>query len=77
MRDENRPSLTITEFADYWKERERQAYRAQKEFRELWPEFETPNDLARQILSRLEGDRLTTEIPDVPLSVLVDAAMAP
>src|SRR5919204_1832339 len=41
---------SITEYQRFWKENERQAYRVQKEFRELWPEFETPNELARQVL---------------------------
>jgi hypothetical protein len=47
--------FSITEYQRYWNESERQAYRLQKEFRELWPEFETPNELARQIVSNIEA----------------------
>ena len=42
MRDEGRDGYSITEYQRYWEEGERAAYRVQKEFRELWPEFETP-----------------------------------
>ena len=49
--------FSITEYQRFWNENERQAYRLQKEFRELWPEFETPNDLARQIVKHIEARR--------------------
>ena len=48
MRDEGKDAYTITEYQRYYNESERQAYRDQAEFRELWPEFETPNELARR-----------------------------
>ena len=51
----------------------RQAYRRQVEFRELWPEYETPNELAGQIVAYLrkrgeakEG-KSTTELMTVPV----------
>ena len=60
MRDEGRDEFTITEYQRYWNEGERQTYRLQKEFRECWPEFDTPNELARQVVkyvdSKLGGD---------------------
>ena len=47
--------------ARFWKETERNAYRLQREFRELWPEFETPNELAGRLLGEgnlvLEKDK--------------------
>jgi hypothetical protein len=70
MRDEDRDSYTITEFQRYWNEGERQAYRHQAEFRELWPEFETPNELARQIAPHL-NDKLNAAT--LPTEVVVVA----
>ena len=49
---------------------ERTAYRNQAEFRELWTEFETPNELARQIVPRLRGKVDATKLPS---SVVVTA----
>jgi hypothetical protein len=70
MRDEGRDSYTITEFQRYWNEGERQAYRHQAEFRELWPEFETPDELARQIVPHL-NDKLNAAT--LPTEVVVVA----
>jgi hypothetical protein len=76
MRSEKRHEYTITEYARFWNETERQAYRLQREFRELWPEYETPNELAHQILKqtdlRLEDDALGKPRP-FPVSVQVTA----
>lgn len=60
MRVEGREEYTITEYMRFWNEGERRAYRLQGEFRELWPEFDTPNELARQIVKQnveLEDDK--------------------
>ncbi len=46
MRQEGLNEYSITEYQRYWCEGERQAYRLQADFRELWPEFDTPNELA-------------------------------
>lgn len=54
MRIDELDSLTITEYQRYWNESERQAYRRQVEFRDLWPEFDTPNELAGQIVAHLQ-----------------------
>jgi hypothetical protein len=73
MRIEERDSFSITEYQRYWNESERQAYRRQVEFRELWPEYETPNELANQILvylrkrGEVKRDQLTTELMTVPV----------
>jgi hypothetical protein len=53
MRDEGVGSYTITEYQQYWHEGERQTYRRQADFRELWPEFDTPNELAVQVVTYL------------------------
>lgn len=54
MADEKADSYSITEYQRYWHEGERQAYRLQAEFRELWPELDTPNDLAAQLVDYLK-----------------------
>ena len=55
MREEGRQEFSITEYQRFWNEGERQAYRLQVEFRELWPEFDTPNELARQLVKHLDA----------------------
>jgi hypothetical protein len=76
MRAENREEYTITEYARFWKETERQAYRLQSEFRDLWPGVETPNELAGQIVKqselKLEKDKRGNVAP-FPVSVQVSA----
>jgi hypothetical protein len=73
MRIDELDSLTITEYQRYWNESERQAYRRQVEFRELWPEYETPNELASQIVAHLRKrgesrhDDSTTALMTVPV----------
>ena len=71
MRDEKRDEFSITEYQRYWNENERKAYRLQAEFRELWPEFETPNELARQIVAYLRDQKDAGR--SLPLSVPVVA----
>jgi hypothetical protein len=70
MREEGRDSYTITEFQRFWNEGERQAYRHQSEFRALWTEFETPDELARQIVPHL-NDKLNAAT--LPTEVVVVA----
>lgn len=55
MREQGRDEFSITEYQRFWNEGERKAYRLQVEFRELWPEFDTPNELARQIVKHLDA----------------------
>lgn len=72
MQDEGRSEYSITEYQRYWHEGERQAYRLQKEFRELWPEFETPNELARQIVRYLDARKASRrEIASLPSTLQV------
>ena len=73
MRDEKRDSYSITEYQRYWNENERQAYRVQREFRELWPEFETPDELARQIVKHLDAKVRKRDAASLPLKLQVTA----
>lgn len=73
MRDEGAETYSITEYQRYWSEGERQAYRLQKEFRELWPEFETPNELAQQIIKHLNGRLARKDVASLPLTLQVTA----
>jgi len=74
MHDERLEEFSITEYQRYWRESERQAYRLQREFRELWPEFDTPNDLAPQIVSHLAAKKATKrEIASLPMTLQVRA----
>jgi hypothetical protein len=66
-------TYSITEYQRYWNEGERQAYRLQKEFRELWPEFETPNELAQQIVDRLDARVSRKQVASLPLTLQVTA----
>jgi hypothetical protein len=73
MRDENADEFSITEYQRYWNEGERQAYRVQNEFRELWPEFENPNDLAAQIVRNLDARAAKKDVAKLPLKLQVFA----
>ena len=70
MKDEKRDAYTITEFQRYYNEGERTAYRNQAEFRELWHEYDTPNELALQVIPHLRG---RTDATKLPASVVVMA----
>jgi hypothetical protein len=74
MRDEKKDGYSITEYQRYWYEGERQAYRLQKEFRELWPEYETPNELARQIVAQVNAKLSKREMAMLPSTLQVEAA---
>lgn len=41
---ERRP--TVEEYADWWKMSRATAFREQQRFRDAWPEFDTPSDVA-------------------------------
>jgi hypothetical protein len=70
MRDEGRDEFSITEYQRHWYENERRAYRLQKEFRELWPEYETPNELARMLLDQLDAEK-PANVASLPMQVQV------
>lgn len=73
MQDEKRDEYSITEYQRYWNENERQAYRVQNEFRELWPEFENPNELAQQIVKRLDARTARKDVARLPMTLQVVA----
>ena len=73
MQEEGRDSYSITEYQRYWNENERQAYRVQNEFRELWPEFETPNELAAQIVKRVDRRIAKRDAAKLPMKLQVEA----
>jgi hypothetical protein len=73
MRDEGLDEFSITEYERYWNEGERQTYRLQKEFRELWPEYETPNELARQLVKYLDAKTSARDIASLPSRLQVMA----
>jgi hypothetical protein len=68
MRAESREEFSITEYQRYWNENERRAYRLQKEFRELWPEFDTPNELARMLVNQLGAEK-PANVARLPMKV--------
>jgi hypothetical protein len=73
MRTEGRDDYSITEYQRFWFENERQAYRLQKEFRELWPEFETPDELARQVVTQVDKRMSKRDVATLPMKVQVTA----
>jgi hypothetical protein len=71
MQLEGKDEYSITEYQRYWSENERKAYRLQAEFRELWPEFETPNELARQIVKYVDAKMAKKDVATLPLRLQV------
>jgi hypothetical protein len=73
MRIEDLDEFSITEYQRYWHESERQAYRLQKEFRALWPEYETPNELARQLVKQIDKKTSKKNVLSLPMTLQVTA----
>lgn len=73
MQDEEREDYSITEYQRYWNENERQAYRVQNEFRDLWPEFDNPNELAQQIVKHLDARTARRDAARLPMTLRVVA----
>jgi hypothetical protein len=73
MKMDGSDEYSITEYQRYWKENERQAYRVQREFRELFPEFETPNELAWQIVKQVDARMARKDAAKLPLTLQVEA----
>jgi len=76
MKDEGVDAFSITEYQRYWSEGERQAYRLQQEFRELWPELETPDELARQIVKHVDSKLSKRDIASLPMTLQIRAQQA-
>lgn len=73
MQDEGRDTYSITEYQRYWNESERQAYRVQNEFRELWPESDNPNELAQQIVKKVRARLAKRDVAKLPMTLQVEA----
>ena len=73
MMEEGKDRYSITEYQRYWNESERHAYRVQNEFRELWPEFDTPNELAAQIVKQVDRRIARRDAAKLPMTLQVEA----
>jgi hypothetical protein len=73
MMEESKDRYSITEYQRYWNESERHAYRVQNEFRELWPEFDTPNELAAQIVKQVDRRIAKRDAAKLPMTLQVEA----
>jgi hypothetical protein len=73
MRIDNLDEFSITEYQRYWNESERQAYRLQHEFRELWPEYETPNELARLLVGQIDKRESKRNFLSLPMKLELTA----
>lgn len=73
MMEEGKDRYSITEYQRYWNESERHAYRVQNEFRELWPEFDTPNELAAQIVKQVDRRIAKRDAAKLPMTLQVEA----
>lgn len=73
MMEEGKEDYSITEYQRFWNESERQAYRVQNEFRELWPEFETPNEVAKQIVKQVNRRIARRDAAKLPQTLQVEA----
>ena len=71
MWDEKLDSFSIIEYQRYWNESERKAYRVQNEFRELWPEFDTPNELAAQMVATFDARTTKKDAAKLPTTLRV------
>jgi hypothetical protein len=71
MQLDGKDEYSITEYQRFWSENERSTYRLQAEFRQLWPEFETPNELARQIAKHVDKKLSAKEVERLPLTLQV------
>jgi hypothetical protein len=60
----NVPELGTEDFGEYSSDSIRTVYRRLAEFRRCWPEYDTPNELARLVLaeSRRRDARLTPQL---------------
>lgn len=73
MKMDKADEYSITEYQRFWKENERQAYRVQNEFRELWPEFQTPNELGRQLVKQVNARVGKKDAAKLPLTLRMAA----
>jgi ferric-dicitrate binding protein FerR (iron transport regulator) len=70
LEDLDADELTLTEWKRWAKESERSAWRHLAEFRELFPEFETPTPLAVQLRRQLRRRKVgTVAAMNLPVTV--------
>ena len=71
MQIDGKDEYSITEYQRFWAENERKAYRLQAEFRELWEEYETPNELAQQIVKHVDAKMAKKDVATLPMRLQV------
>jgi hypothetical protein len=73
MKADGVEEYSITEYQRFWKENERQTYRVQNEFRDLWPEFKTPNELAVQLVKQVDARIAKKDAAKLPITLRMTA----
>lgn len=69
FRECGRDSYSLTEYQERWNESERTAFRLQSEFRELWSEYETPDEIAQTIAKQLDARVSVKEAAKLPMRI--------
>ena len=69
MRELGRDSYSLGEYQERWNESERTAFRLQSEFRELWSEYATPDELALKIAEHLDARVSIKDAAKLPMTV--------
>lgn len=66
-------AITLDDYREWWRESERTAYRYQAEFRELFPELDTPQPIADVAIARASDalDRGVAGVGSLPASLLL------
>lgn len=67
LQDLGRDEIGVEEFAQWQAQSRMTAYRRLAEFRRLWPEYDTPNELAR-VLVRYAGDQQPSPMVAIPVA---------
>jgi hypothetical protein len=73
LREVGGDSYSLTEYQERWSESERTAFRLQSEFRELWSEYGTPDEIARAVVKQLDARVSAKEAARLPLTIRVEA----
>lgn len=72
LREARRDSYSLAEYQQRWNESERTAFRLQSEFRELWPEYGTPDEIARAVVKQLDARVSAKEAARLPMTIQVE-----
>ena len=73
MREVGRDSYSLAEYQERWNESERTAFRLQSEFRELWREYPTPDEIAHSVVKHLDARVSAKEAARLPMTIQVEA----